>query len=615
MSALDRAFIKAYANMIPQAAGEALAVGGGEGTASAASAAVAAARSAGPGRRIAELPAGPQVIEQIYLSATLYRIDLPAASAPRRVAAAPPHFELPPRSSPRRSVRRSVLKLVGGIDLLDTTAPVAESEKPTLPPRRGRSFSRLRLPAGPQQELPPESIADAPSRESTQPLSAPSEGPQSLPDAAAPAAPWTANLADSQLADSRCIEVHGHWESDSLASAETLIVLPDLDDEEWSQTTPQVELRLDVPNLPFDTMDNEAADREAAQSPSPTFRLDQPHAERASRPHAKFGRGAEVDDQAETEDRAESARAAGYFGEAAEDQDCVDSATERGEESLPANRSERGAGADPAAIAAQQHHVDSEQLDSEENEGSPQAADGSQTAGTAAHDASCDPGWEVDRFQWPVTVERLMSDKAGYFSQGGERLVAAVRDGLRTLAVTGSRRGEGRTTLALCLARAAAQAGIQAAVIDADFARPQLASRVGLEVAHGWQDAATGLVPLSEAAVRSLSDGLTVLPLEAASAAGQLSLADPRVTATLRAAAATFELVIVDLGPLASGEDKLFPAGEKCPFDAAIVVRDLRYASTAESEGIGERLYAAGIEAVGVAENFVPAEETAAASD
>jgi hypothetical protein len=117
------------------------------------------------------------------------------------------------------------------------------------------------------------------------------------------------------------------------------------------------------------------------------------------------------------------------------------------------------------------------------------------------------------------------------------------------------------------------------------------------------------MIPLSEAAVRSLGDAITVLPLEAAAARGQLSLADPRVTATLRAAAATFELVLIDLGPLVPGEDELFPDGETCPFDAAIVVRDLRYASAAESETIGERLYATGIEAVGVAENFVIQEE------
>jgi hypothetical protein len=99
------------------------------------------------------------------------------------------------------------------------------------------------------------------------------------------------------------------------------------------------------------------------------------------------------------------------------------------------------------------------------------------------------------------------------------------------------------------------------------------------------------------------------LPLEITSARRALSLADPRVTATLRAAVATFELVIVDLGPLGPGEAVAFPPGEKCPFDATIVVRDLRFSSAAESNDVGERLYDAGVEGVGVAENFVVVDE------
>jgi Mrp family chromosome partitioning ATPase len=220
------------------------------------------------------------------------------------------------------------------------------------------------------------------------------------------------------------------------------------------------------------------------------------------------------------------------------------------------------------------------------------------------------PVWEVDRFHWPRTCEKLLADEQGYLAGAGDKLVAAVRDGLKTLAITGSRRGEGRTTLALCLARVAARAGLQVAVVDADFARPSLASRLGLEVSHGWQDAALGAVPLSEAAVKSLAENITVLPLKISAARKSLSLADPRVTATLRAVAATFELVLVDLGPLGPAAPVAFPAGERCPFDATIIVRDLRFTTLDESQAVGERLYDAGVEAVGVAENFVVADES-----
>jgi Mrp family chromosome partitioning ATPase len=225
------------------------------------------------------------------------------------------------------------------------------------------------------------------------------------------------------------------------------------------------------------------------------------------------------------------------------------------------------------------------------------------------------PQWEIDKFHWPRTCERLFADEHGYLAQAGDKLQAAMQDGLKVLGITGSRRGEGRSTLALCLARAAANAGIQVGVMDADFARPQLGSKVGVDVAHGWQDAALGKIPLSEAAVKSLADNVTLLPLESSAPTRALSLADGRVTATIRAAAATFELLIIDLGPLSAGTVLEFPPGEGCPFDAAIVVRDLRFATAAESEAIGHTLHDAGIEAVGIAENFVVDDETSSALD
>ena len=102
-----------------------------------------------------------------------------------------------------------------------------------------------------------------------------------------------------------------------------------------------------------------------------------------------------------------------------------------------------------------------------------------------------------------------------------------------------------------------------------------------------------------------LADRRVLARQETSAARGRLSLADPRVTATVRAAAATFELLILDMGPISPGEEMAFPPGENCPLDAAIVVRDLRFATLAESENIGHALTDAGIEAVGIAENFV----------
>jgi Mrp family chromosome partitioning ATPase len=77
--------------------------------------------------------------------------------------------------------------------------------------------------------------------------------------------------------------------------------------------------------------------------------------------------------------------------------------------------------------------------------------------------------------------------------------------------------------------------------------------------------------------------------------------------------AQSHDLVIIDLGPLPGGGDPIFASDEPAPLDAAIVLRDLRYATPAETKAIGERLHASGVEAIGIAENFVPAQQASVA--
>ena len=68
-------------------------------------------------------------------------------------------------------------------------------------------------------------------------------------------------------------------------------------------------------------------------------------------------------------------------------------------------------------------------------------------------------GWEVDRFTWPPICQQLFVAEAEFLEQTGRKLLAANRDGLNVLAICSARRGEGRTTLALCLASSVSAAG------------------------------------------------------------------------------------------------------------------------------------------------------------
>ena len=115
--------------------------------------------------RTTRLPPAVQadVIEQIYHDGTLYRVDAPRISSPRRATVPTPHIQLPPRTSPRRNVRRSMLQLLGHQGVVATPMPVEPPSRQAsglrqLPgaPRQGVEgdhTGRLTPPA--RQELPP----------------------------------------------------------------------------------------------------------------------------------------------------------------------------------------------------------------------------------------------------------------------------------------------------------------------------------------------------------------------------------------------------------------------------------------------------------------------------
>jgi Mrp family chromosome partitioning ATPase len=211
--------------------------------------------------------------------------------------------------------------------------------------------------------------------------------------------------------------------------------------------------------------------------------------------------------------------------------------------------------------------------------------------------------WEVDGLVWPAICERLLETEARYFRSVGQRLKEATRDQAHVVMITGARRGEGRTTLTLCLARCAAQAGVKVAVVDADLQNPQLGIQLGIETPCGWLEVVAGKTPLNEAAVVSLEDGLTLFPLTGADGV-EMQAGDPRWTAVLRSIATHFALVIVDTGPLSSGGQHPFSTDGNSPIDTAIVVRDLRNTSEKKTLATAALLQRSGVPAVGIAENF-----------
>ncbi len=212
------------------------------------------------------------------------------------------------------------------------------------------------------------------------------------------------------------------------------------------------------------------------------------------------------------------------------------------------------------------------------------------------------PAWEVDAFRWPQLCQELDAQTQGRLTESGEELFLATREGLRVVALTSTERQEGRSTMALSLARSAARAGARVALVDADPGNPELARRLGMEAPCDWREVMGRNEPLSEAAVASLDDGVTLFPRSypADTPHGPL---DAVLTGTLTLLREHFDLVVVDLPPLDAVED-MSERCVPCPVDMGLVVRNVTVTGPQQSLRTVTALRQWGVMAVGMIENF-----------
>jgi Mrp family chromosome partitioning ATPase len=225
-------------------------------------------------------------------------------------------------------------------------------------------------------------------------------------------------------------------------------------------------------------------------------------------------------------------------------------------------------------------------------------------SGTTHRSEPVRPQWEVDAFRWTPTCTRLLASRGEDFSRVALHIAKIAQSGKRVLAVTSFGRGEGCTSLVLCLARQLAASQVETAVVDADFQNPQIAGQLGLSVACGWESVVAGRTPAGEVAIVSLADRLTVFPW-CAPEGSDPSATEPRVDATLARISASYEVVLVDAGPVFSAVRRLLrvPAGN--PIQGALAIRDRRSTTDHQLAELIGRLEGHGIPVIGVAENFV----------
>lgn len=208
------------------------------------------------------------------------------------------------------------------------------------------------------------------------------------------------------------------------------------------------------------------------------------------------------------------------------------------------------------------------------------------------------PVWEVDVFDVPTTVADLFFE-GQLLSDLGARMTEAVAGGLGSMVVTSTEAGEGRSSIAIGMALAAASSGLKVALVDADTQHPTLIDDLRLDVEFGWVEAIRSGLPIGEVAVRAIEDGVTLIPLLPANAS--MGEANPAETIQLIECLQNhYDMLIID-GPAG---DSLSLYRIAPVVDSAIVVRDMSRTSTDMINAFSYRLKDAGVKGIGVVENF-----------
>lgn len=216
------------------------------------------------------------------------------------------------------------------------------------------------------------------------------------------------------------------------------------------------------------------------------------------------------------------------------------------------------------------------------------------------------PHLEVEHFLWPSAVRAILERGGPDTASFATQLLARAQAGEKVLAITGGGRGEGRTSVALGLARTIAAAGGRVVLVDADFERPDLARSLGVAPEFGWDHVLQGELPLDDVLITSLGDHLAMVPWHQRLAGSVLPFHPLRANVSLGLLREHYDLVLVDGGPLAGGQR---PAGlaslvHAARFDGCYLIHDCRPQAASSLAAAVRAARSAGLRVCGAIENF-----------
>jgi Mrp family chromosome partitioning ATPase len=222
---------------------------------------------------------------------------------------------------------------------------------------------------------------------------------------------------------------------------------------------------------------------------------------------------------------------------------------------------------------------------------------------------SAEAGWQpllqVDRVVWPSIHNRLQTSAPAAIEQLTAGLLSICKSGSKILGLASCAGGEGVTTLLLAAARKLLKQGQKVVLVDANWNNPQLAQSLGLLPQIGWEETLSDGLPLEEVVIESLDDGLAVLPIREQTTT---TIDRAKIAASLDILAREFDVVLVDLGPLARhGDEDVSWHEATAEMDAVILVQNVRTTTPNRLAAVRERLAECNVRHAGTIQNFVVA--------
>jgi capsular exopolysaccharide synthesis family protein len=135
--------------------------------------------------------------------------------------------------------------------------------------------------------------------------------------------------------------------------------------------------------------------------------------------------------------------------------------------------------------------------------------------------------------------------------------------GFKSLLVTSTQRREGRTTIALSLARDAARAGLKVVLLDCDLRNPSLHSKLGISNAEGITEMLLSPAPvvmMSKIQMDTQSSCFVIPSGELEDASPDQPLQSPQLGGVIKELGERFDLVVIDAASIETGADALMIA-------------------------------------------------------